>query len=154
MPHADESPFARRMMDKGVSEGLNTDVNHRIFYDPPELIQIAFGGRGWFIERGNTRVHRIGIFGGLSWQLDPVVASECAKNRSKYELINAVRITARKLRSGSPQLYDMEFLRRNTIYDDDGTFLGVDSHVVTHRTGLEAAQLPVIYGQIIGEQAL
>lgn len=76
---AANNPFARRVMDRlaerPLPESLNSDPEHRFFDDPPELIQRALGGREWFFERGFRSVHRVGIFKGIGWELDPVVAS-------------------------------------------------------------------------------
>lgn len=45
MADAKAHEFAKRMMEKPKPASLTSDPEARIFYDPPELIQIAFGGR-------------------------------------------------------------------------------------------------------------
>lgn len=150
MPHADDSPFAKRMMERPQSESLNTDVNARFFYDPPELIQIAFGGRAWFFRMGNSRAHRIGVFKGLGWELDPFIAK--ADERG----ITGVRITARPhhAASGKQQLYDMEFVGRRIDYDEAGFQDGFEQRTIDHRPGLEAGQLKAAYADVLGEHAV
>lgn len=72
---ATQSPFARAAVDRlagrPIPSSLNSDPEQRHFFDPPEYIQRALGGREWFFEQGARAVHRIGLFQGLGWEIDP-----------------------------------------------------------------------------------
>lgn len=148
MPHADQSPFAARMMAKGRPEGLNSDANHRLFFDPPEMIQMAFGGRQWFFAMGNIRVHRVGLFKGLGWEFDP--------NFLDGRGITGVRITARPYFAvhNKPLLCDMEFMERRIDYDEAGYQSGYRERVIDHRPGLELHQLKPAYAEVLGNHAV
>lgn len=143
--------FAQRMMSRPIGESMISDPAHRIFYDPPELIQIAFGGRAWFHETDCTEVHRVGLFKGLGWTLSALVQKQDERG------ITGVRITARKMRrtaEGSPQLYDMEFVARAPLDPEDVSGPRAAPRVVTHRPGIAAENLKKVYGEVIGEHAL
>ena len=145
MPNVANNQFAARMMAKPMPESLSTDSNARHFYDPPELIQQAFGGRRWFFETGCIRVHRVGLTGGLGWELDPALAKQCDDG------MTGVRIKARKLRRDVPQLYDIEFVSRQFPDDPTGP---VSERVVKHKTGLTVDQLKLVYAEILGDHVV
>lgn len=146
MPNAADSAYAARMMSKPIPEGLTSDPSYRIFYDPPEMIQQAFGGRPWFFETGCVRVHRVGIFKGLGWELDPMLARQCELE------VTGVRIIARRLRTGHEQLYDMEFVVRELNEED--RMAPVPVRIVASRTGLRVHELKPAYGEVLGEHVL
>lgn len=122
-----------------VSPTLSAKAEDRHFYDPPELIQMAFGGRPWFFEADCRTIHRVGLFKGLGWILPPRVARQDKRG------IQSVRITARRRHSDLPQLYDMEFL---------GGQLADEPRVVHHVPGLQAHQLKGAYAHVLGEHAV
>lgn len=140
---ASRNAFAQRMLDKPMPESLNSDPMHRFFYDPPELIQQAFGGRAWFHEVGNSCVHRVGLFRGLGWNLSELIVRQDKRG------INAVIVSARAQMPGKSQLYDILFLHRPDLEDDDDTL-----KTVYHRPGLEAHQLKSAYSDVLGEHAV
>lgn len=143
---AAQNEFAKRMLEKPVGACMVTDPTFRFFYDPPEMIQIAFGGRPWFLETGTRCVHRIGLHKGLGWELDPVFIRQDERG------ITGVRITARaKKPRDTEQLYDMEFLNRD--YPEDH-MLPSTVTVIDHRPGLTAARLKPVYGEVLGEHVL
>lgn len=150
MKTAADNLFAARVMER-LKEGhlsntsMISDPAHRIFYDPPELIQQAFGGRAWFFETGCSRVHRVGVFKGLGWELDPVFARQDERG------ITGVRITARPHHRDKVQKYDMEFLSR-TLPED--TMDPVAVRVIDHRPGLTADQLKPAYAEVLGEHVV
>lgn len=143
--------FAKRMMDRPVGASMDSDPAARIFYDPPELIQIAFGGRQWFHETDCTEVHRVGLFKGLGWQVSSLVQKQDERG------ITGVRITARHMRrvaEGTSQLYDMEFVAREPLDPDDVSGPLKAPRVVTHRPGIIAENLKKVYGEVLGEHAV
>ncbi len=146
MPTVADNAFARRMMERPRPESLNSDPAYRIFYDPPELIQIAFGGRQWFWEQGCTGVHRVGVFKGLGWELPLVV------KRQEERGITGVRITARRAKLGGEQLYDLEFLAR--VVDPEYASGPITQRVIDHRPGLTVDQLKPAYAEVLGEHAI
>lgn len=146
MPTAADSAYAARMMSKPIPEGMTADPEYRIFYDPPELIQMAFGGRPWFFETGCVRVHRVGVFKGLGWELDPMLQAQCELEAT------GVRIIARRLRPGQAQLFDMEFVHRQL--DEEDRMAPVPIRIVASRMGLTADQLKPAYGEVLGEHVL
>lgn len=151
MKHASESPFAARMMEKPLPETLAATANDRHFYDPPELIQIAFGGRPWFFETGCNRIHRVGLFKGLGWSLDPTI------KRQDERGVTDVRVTARQTIRGKAQLFDMEFLHRDLEHEDayeTSHMVGFSTKVVHHVPGLQAHQLKAAYAEFLGEHAI
>lgn len=143
--NASQNEFAQRMMSKPMPESLNSDPEHRLFFDPPEIIQIAFGGRPWFIENDCTRIHRVGLFRGLGWQLSPVLC------RDQPQGINGVRIKARANTGRKEMLFDMEFMRRELAEDH---FDGQVDRVVTHRPGVPLSKLVATYAEVLGEAAI
>lgn len=155
MPSAANNAFAARMAAKPPCESLNSDPAYRIFYDPPELIQMAFGGRPWFFETGCVRVHRIGLFKGLGWELDPMLLAQSETEAT------GVRILARQYRRDKAQLFDVEFVKRELptreSYDgqqeaDYGAPVSI--RIVNSRMGLTADQLRTAYGEVFGEHVL
>lgn len=148
--NASQNAFAQRMMDKPKCESLNSDPSYRIFYDPPELIQMAFGGREWFQDVGNYAVSRVGLFKGLTWYLSALIV------RQEERGINRVRITARPKRPGQEeQLYDMEFLCQPEPGEGaDASDPLPQSRVITHRPGIVAANLKAVYAEVLGEHAI
>jgi hypothetical protein len=145
MPTVADNAFAARMASKPPPESLNSDPEYRIFYDPPEIIQRAFGGRPWFFETGCVRVHRVGVFKGLGWELDPMLAAQCELE------VTGVRITARPYRRDKIQRYDMEFVRRE-LHEDWGAPVAVQ--IVASRMGLLAEELKSAYAEVLGEHVL
>lgn len=146
MPSAADSQFAARMMSKPLPESLSSDPEYRIFYDPPEIIQRAFGGRPWFFETGCVRVHRVGVFKGLGWELDPMLAKQCDLE------VTGVRITARAYRRDKIQRYDMEFVVRELNEEDRSAPVPV--RIVASRMGLLAEELKTAYAEVLGEHVL
>lgn len=130
--------FAQRMAAR--PHNIDTSANARHFHDPPELIQIAFGGRPWLADRGCQFVHRIGLMRGLGWRLATI---------HETRGINGVRIVAR-LRTHGDQLYDLYFGEYQQGPDnlDLPVFRTID-----HRPGLTAAQLKPAYAEVLGETA-
>ncbi len=145
---AADSPFAARMMEKPLPESLNVTSNDRHFYDPPEVIQQWFGGRSWFLEMGNTKVHRVGLFRGIGWELDSHIASQDERG------ITGVRITARNAVTGKPKLYDMEFMARRIDYDEAGFQEGLEARIVHSVPGLAGEELVASYAAVLGEHAV
>lgn len=147
---AADSPFVTRLMQRGMPESLNSDPDARIFYDPPEMIQIAFGGRQWFHEVGNHAIHRVGLFHGLGWALAPLVSTQDERG------INRVRVTARPKRpSHKEQLYDMEFLHQPEPGERDNPSDPLpQARIVTHRPGIVASNLKTVYADVLGEHAV
>ncbi len=145
---AADSPFAKRMMEKPLPGSLNVRANDRHFFDPPEMIQIAFGGRPWFFAVGATRVHRVGLFKGLGWELDP--------NFLDGRGITGVRITSRPYFAahGKPMLCDMDFMERRIDYDDAGFQIGCYEKVLDYRAGLQLHELKPAYAEVLGEHAV
>ena len=141
MKSAADSPFAARMMAKPRPESLNSDPAARIFFDPPEMIQMAFGGRPWFFETGCRSVHRVGLFKGIGWELDPVL------NKQHDHGVTGVRITARNQHSKGRHLYDLLFLAREVPEDHLDPLV---ERIVTHRPGLTIDQLKAAYGEVLG----
>lgn len=133
-------------MNRKLPDSLNSDPSYRIFYDPPEIIQQAFGGRVWFFETGCVRVHRVGLFKGLGWELDPMRSAMCEIEAT------GVRVIARSLRKGGQQLFDIEFLNRQI--DEEDRFAPVPVRIVASRTGLFAEQLKYAYAEVLGEHVL
>lgn len=146
MPSAADNEFAARMASKPPPESLNSDPSYRIFYDPPEIIQQAFGGRPWFFDTGCVRVHRVGLFKGLGWELDPMLAAMCELE------VTGVRITARHFRTGKEQLYDMEFVHRQL--DEEDRSAPVPIRILASRMGLTAEQLKPAYADVLGDHVL
>lgn len=142
---ASKNEFAARMAAKPLPESLNSDPDHRFFHDPPELIQIAFGGRPWFLETGCTAPHRVGLFKGLGWAIPSIVAAQDERG------ITHVRVTARHRRQSEAQLYDIEFLSREVPEDH---LLRYTERTVAHRPGLTADQLKAAYAAELGEHAI
>lgn len=155
MPSAADNAFAARMMSKPPCGSLNSDPEYRIFYDPPEIIQQAFGGRPWFFETGCIRVHRVGLFKGLGWELDPMLLAQCETEAT------GVRIIARQHRADRAQLFDIEFVvrdfRTRETYDggtepDYGATVPI--RIVDSRMGLTANQLRSAYAEVFGDHVL
>lgn len=148
MPTPAQNEFAARMASKPLPSSLNSDPNHRIFFDPPELIQRAFGGRPWFLETGCTTAFRVGLFRGLGWKIPGIVAQQDERG------IDTVRITARPRRNEATDLiFDMEFLQTEQPPEDDASGK-IAARVVEHRPGLTIDQLKPTYGEVLGEHAL
>lgn len=135
MAKAEDSPFAARMMAKPLPESLNSDPAARFFFDPPELIQQAFGGRQWFLDNNCYRVHRVGIFKGLGWEIDPAARDE--------REITGVRITR-----GVRGAYAIEFLHRSLPGDWSEP---VGERHIDVRVGLRLDQLKGVYLSVIGK---
>jgi len=141
--------FAERMRAKAIPEGCTTDPSYRIFRDPPEMIQRAFGGRLWFHETDCKAVHRIGLLLGLGWQLGEYVRKQLG---GKVADVNGVRVIARTVGYGqTEQLYDLYFVRYTRGEDNLDPYV---FYVVTHRPGLTASQLKVAYADVLGEHAV
>lgn len=142
------------MMSKPLPDSLNSDPEHRIFFDPPEIIQRAFGGRPWFFETGCVGVHRVGVFRGLGWQVSPLVvrANELADGPGGP---NGVRITIMQKRGDLPRhdlRFIIEFLHRRLDPDDMSAKL--EERVTSHFVGLRLDELKDKYGEVFGEHAL
>lgn len=134
MPHTSASPFAARMMERAAPDSCNSDPAHRFFDDPPEQIQIAFGGRPWFFEAGNTRVHRIGLFRGLGWEFDREVSLKHPRRAT------GVEITKRS--TGKDRKFDMVFVQRVLAEDH---MEGGGKSIVSSHPGLTLDQLKPAY---------
>ena len=148
MPTAAESPFAQRMMDRPRSESLNSDPEYRIFYDPPEIIQQALGGREWFWRVGNTRVHRVGLFLGIGWEIDQQVRAD-----SKNPDISGVRVTISSLQAARKPTFSMLFLSREPAPESDPS-APTRERIVAASVGLSLEQLKPLYAETIGEHAV
>lgn len=142
MQTVENNPFAKRMKDKPVPESLTSDANYRIFFDPPEIIQMAFGGRPWFFETGCRAVHRVGVFKGLGWELDRILT------RTSNMQITGVRITHRP--NSKPMKFDMVFMRREM--DEEYASAPVSFTILDHRAGLLLEELKPTYAEVLGEQ--
>lgn len=141
---AERHEFAMRMMNKPRPMSLNSDPAHRIFHDPPELIQIAFGGREWFHAMDNHTVHRIGLTVGLGWQFGEWVRKQLTID------VNGVQIKARTS-SGGAQMYDIYFV--HSSHGED-TLDPVKTRIVAHRGPLMADQLKSAYAEVLGAHAV
>lgn len=87
------------------------DPTYRIFNDPPETIQIAFGGRPWFFDTGCQTPYRIGLLKGLGWGLDPM---RIANSGTTLPGVNHVRVHA-----NPDNTYAIEFLRHTAGSGND-----------------------------------
>lgn len=136
------------MMEKPMPASLDVDANSRHFYDPAEKIQMWFGGRAWFAEMGNTKVHRCGLLSGIGWEFDGHIA--------KTNPIEAtgVRIQARKRQHDGAQFYDMLFVQRRIDYDEAGFMEGQAERIVFHVPGLAGEELKAEYAKVLGEYAV
>lgn len=141
---ASQNEFAARMAAKPLPDSLNSDPAHRIFHDPPEMIQMAFGGRPWFLETGCTAVHRVGLFKGLGWAVSPLVTAQDELG------ITHVRVTART-GPGNAGKYDIEFIQC-VIPDDHMDKL--QGRIVAVRMGLILDELKPQYAAVLGEHAV
>lgn len=155
------NPFVDRMIanPRPLHESM-TNPAYRIFYDPPEMISLAFGGRPWFHHTDCRAVFRIGLFGGLGWGLGEYVRKQLD---GKTAAVNGVRITARAHNiSRAEPLYDMyfvEFWRGDYDRRDDPDYEpdNLDPpqfRVIDHRPGLTAEQLKPAYAEALGEHAI
>lgn len=141
--------FAERMRAKGVPASCQSDASHRIFYDPPELIQMAFGGREWFHETDCRAVHRLGLFQGLGWKLGEYVRKQLDGPTIN---VNTIWVRARPHNiSRDEPLYDMYFL---AVEMPEDVLDPLQVHHVHHRAGLTAAQLKPTYAEVLGEHAI
>lgn len=148
MPTPAQNEFAARMASKPLPASLNSDPEHRLFFDPPELIQRAFDGRPWFLETGCTTAFRVGLFRGLGWKIPGIVAQQDERG------IDTVRITARPRRNDATDLiFDMEFLQTEQPPEDYASGK-IAARVVEHHPGLTIDQLKPTYGEVLGEHAL
>lgn len=141
-----QNAFAKRMMERQMPESLNSDPDYRFFYDPPEMIQIVFGGRPWFLENDCFCVTRIGMFGGLGWSLPDRIVKTSGIDRVEVR-IRKKHLAAKSL---SP-LFDMHFLE--TKLTDDPT-APPEKRVVTHRPGIAPERLKAVYAEVLGDHAI
>lgn len=141
--------FALRMMEKPKPASLTSDPAARIFYDPPEIIQMAFGGRPWFHSTDCRAVHRIGLFLGLGWRLGEYVRKQLD---GKHADIDTVQIKARAHNiSRETPLYDMYFMQ--VVLPED-VLDPLQPRVIDHRAGLALDQLKPQYAEVLGEHAI
>lgn len=141
--HASQSPFAQRMMDKPSPFAATADPAFRIFDDPPEQVQIAFGGRAWFWETGCRATYRIGLFKGLGWALDPMLVMS---SEAKDPRINHVKVTG----PNKKQECNMEFLHHTGAdHSNDATLRGEFEHV-EFRDAVPLDQLKSVYTEVLG----
>lgn len=139
---ASDSPFAQRMMEKPKPESLNTEVNARFFLDPPEIIQLSFGGWVWFVEMGITRVHRVGLFRGIGWELD----LETRRN-------NPIEATGVKIvRHGQIGMKFNMFFMKRVVPDDH--LDPMDITILDQRLQLPLADLKKVYAEVLGEASI
>lgn len=152
--------FAQRMRDKPIPPSMLGGAAARHFFDPPEMISLAFGGRPWFHTTDCKAPHRIGLLGGLGWQLGEYVRKQLD---GATKDVNGVRIVARPHNISREQpLYDLYFVtfwkgeyerRDDPAYEPDNLD-PVQYHVVDHRPGLTAEQLKPAYAEVLGEHAV
>lgn len=158
-----DNGFVKHLMAQralGKTNNFASDPNARHFYDPPELIQIAFGGRAWFHHADCRAPHRIGLYKGLGWGLGEYVRKQLD---GKTANVNGVRIVARPHNiSRETPLYDLYFVefwrgdydRRNDADYEPDNLDPVQYHVIDHRPGLTAEQLKPAYAEALGEHAI
>jgi hypothetical protein len=136
--HADASPFARRMMERPLSPSLDVGPDDRHFYDPPELIQKAFGGRPWFFEQCCRAVHRVGLYRGLGWELDPA-----------DQLSNKLGATGVRITLGREERCTMSFVKREILRDEGGFIVDQTTAIVASQTGLLLSELKPTYERML-----
>jgi len=138
MAHVNDSPFAKRMMERPLSPSLDVDANSRHFYDPPELIQLAFGGWPWFQENSCRAIHRVGLFRGLGWEFDPA-----------DQLNNKLNATGVRITLGIKERCTLLFLQREIIRDDGGFIVGQIERILASKTGLLLSELKPTYEGVL-----
>lgn len=165
MAHAEstDNAFVKHLMAQralGKTNNFHSDPAHRIFYDPPELISLAFGGRPWFHATDCRNPFRIGLFGGLGWGLGEYVRKQLD---GKTAACNGVRIVARAHNiSRETPLYDMYFVefwrgeydRRDDPEYEPDNLDPPQFRVVDHRAGVPAADLKSTYAEVLGAHAI
>lgn len=147
---ASKNEFAKRMMDKPIPESMLGGAAARHFYDPPENISLAFGGRPWFHSTDCKTVHRIGLFKGLGWKIGEYVQKQLDDQR-----INGVRVTIRAA-TGEPK-YDIMFVHHYQNHEEGqepDNLEPVSYHTIKHLGPLTAAELKPAYAEFLGEHAI
>jgi hypothetical protein len=145
---AETSPFIQRLMEKPRPESMNSDPEYRIFKDVPEEIQRSLGGREWFWRMGCTRVHRVGLFKGIGWEID--LAHRAA---SRNPEISGVRVTIDKVRAGKAPTFTIVFLNREPAPEGDPSAPVVE-RIIAASVGLKLDQIKELYAETIGEHAV
>lgn len=146
---ASQSPFAQRMAERPMPESLLSDPSARFFNDPPEQIQMAFGGRPWFFSTGCYAVHRLGLLLGLGWELDRMrVASDPVEHHGTT--ITGVRIFAPVVGKAGSTAFRVDFTNWQRGEEDRATDPGT-VRIVRSFSNVPLKELKEKYRETLGE---